>query len=222
MDPNKIYGFFFKGDFDNYYLGHQFEEIFKARIYSPYLEKNPKLKVVLDIGGNLGLFSLYASKYAESVFCVEPSAEHFDNITRMITFNELSNVRPLKKAIFTEDITLPLFGNKNKTMYSLHSAVADQSIQPELVEAVTLATLFKANNIEHVDLMKLDVEGTESEILSSQSFKEVADKIDTIVLEVHNWNGRHPNQVKEALKNNGFTVESIPNDANILVARRSK
>ena len=213
---NKLHAFFWLGDFDNYYLGHQTEEILKARIYAPYLE-NKTDAVVLDFGGNIGLFTLYAAKYAKQVYTLEPAREHFDCLTRMVDFNELTNVKLINKALFTEDITLPLFHNRNKTMYSLHTAVQDQSSEPEQVTAISLPTLFEEENIEHVDLMKLDIEGTELEIISSDGFREVAPKIDAIVLELHNWNGRHPNQAKEALKAAGFKVQTIPNDANLLV-----
>ena len=147
MDQNKTYGFFWKGDFDNYYLGHQFQEIFKDRIYKPYLE-DKKDPIVLDIGANIGLFTLYASKYAKQVYTVEPSQEHFDNIVHMINFNELKNIKLVRKAIYIEDKVFPLFHNANKTMFSLHQAVADPNLPSEQVEAVTLETLFKEEGIK--------------------------------------------------------------------------
>ena len=73
-------------------------------------------------------------------------------------------------------------------------------------------------------LLKCDCEGSEVEIFSSISFKNVAYKIDVIVGENHSWNGRHPNQIREAMKNNGFTYEILPKiqpqDADIFVAVR--
>jgi len=41
-----------------------------------------------------------------------------------------------------------------------------------------------------------------------------------IITEVHQWNGRHPNQIKDALENAGFDVKTIPNDASIIVATK--
>lgn len=219
MDQN-IKGFFWNGDFDSYFLGHQFEEIFKSRIYAPYLE-NVKDAVVLDIGGNIGLFSLYASKYAKQVYSLEPSLEHFDVFSRMVAFNQLHNVKPLRKALYIDNKDHHFFHNKNKTMFSLHQAVHDGSSQPETVQTISLDQLFEEEGIEHVNLMKLDIEGSEAEILGGEGFRKVAEKIDTIVLETHAWMGRHPNQVKEALKNAGFTsIEQIQNDAQLMVAKR--
>lgn len=216
----KINGIFWRGDFDNYYLGHQAEEIFKARIYAPYLEQvvDP---IVLDVGGNIGMFSLYASKYAKQVYTLEPSKEHFETIQEMLKFNEITNVKPINKALFMENAKFPFHHNKNKTMYSLHGAVSDGSSAPEEVEAITLDKLFEDEKIDHLNLMKLDVEGSEAEILASPGFAKVAPKIDVVMGELHSWMNRNPQQLVNNLKDLGFIVEQIPNDATLFVARRA-
>ena len=104
-------------------------------------------------------------------------------------------------------------------MKSLHMGTPGWK-EEEKVEAITLEKLFEENKIDHVNLMKLDVEGSETEILSHPTFKNVANKIDTLLIERHGWSGRHPNQLNEALKNAGFTIEQIPNSADLLVAKR--
>lgn len=217
---DKLQAIFWNGDIDKYFLGHQFEEIFKSRIYAPYLE-NKKDAVVLDIGANIGIFSLYASKYAKTVYSLEPSLEHYTVLTQMINHNGLSNVVPIKKAIYIENKELPFGGpDNNKTMTSLHTATWQNGKPNEKVIATTLDTLFKDYNIDHIDLMKIDVEGTEFEILASEGFRKVSSKIDVVIGETHSWANRHPNQIKESLKSNGFVVEGIPNDAQLFVATK--
>ena len=213
-------GIFWEGDFDKYFLGHQFEEIFKSRIYAPYLE-NKVAATVVDIGGNIGIFSLYAAKYAKQVYCVEPSQRHIAILNYMFQFNKLTNVKLIPKAIFTENTTLPFGGPvNNTTMRSLHTATWQDGKPDEQVETLTLDKLFDDEKIKHCDLLKLDIEGTEIEIFSGIGFKKVADKIDTIVTERHSWTGRNPRQLDDALINNGFKVLKIENDADIIVATR--
>ncbi|MBI2022159.1 FkbM family methyltransferase, partial [Candidatus Daviesbacteria bacterium] len=108
----------------------------------------------------------------------------------------------------------------NRTMRSLHMAIWPNGKNNEVVEAVTFDKLFEDEKIERVHLLKLDVEGSETEILSSDGFKKVAPKIDVIIGETHKWSGRHPNQVKDALKMNGFEVSGMPHDPEIFIARR--
>lgn len=214
-----MHGIFFNPPIEDNWLGHIVAEIYKDKIYEPYLIGKKDL-IILDIGANLGITSYYFSKFAKQVYALEPAFEHFDVLAHMLTFNQLTNIKPIRKAIFTENKKFPLFHNKNKTMYSLHQNVADGLSPNEMVEAITLDQLFKDENIDHVDLMKLDVEGSEVEILSSLSFHEVANKIDVIIGEQHSWSGRHPNQLREALKSNGFSYETLANDANLFVAKR--
>lgn len=139
----------------------------------------------------------------------------------MLAFNEIKNVKPLRKAIYMENGVFPFGGpTNNKTMRSLHMATWQDGKPDEKVEAVTLEKLFADEKLDHVDFLKLDIEGSEAEVLGSASFRAVAPKIDMILMELHSWTGRHPNQVREALKNAGFEVTGVPNDAEIIIAKR--
>lgn len=208
---------FFGDNAEQYFLGHQFGEVYKERVYEPYLIGRSDL-TILDIGGNIGVTSFHFSHFAKQVITLEPSKEHFEILKKMVEFNELKNVKLINKAIFMESKKFPLFHNANKTMFSLHGAVSDGT--SEEVEAITLEDLFKQEKLDHVDLMKLDIEGSEIEVFSHSSFKAVADKIDLIVTERHNWSGRHPNQLNEALRNAGFLITQIPANADLVVAKR--
>lgn len=219
---------FFEPPITSNFLGHQFAEIYKDRVYSQFIE-GKNLKTCLEVGANIGVVSYYFSQHFKEVYSLEPSLEHFEVLTKMIEYNKLDNVHPINKALFIKSGKYPLFHpldaegvENNKTMYSLHQGVANpQNAKSEEVDCVTLPQLFADHGIEHVDFMKTDIEGSETELFSSDSFREVADKIDTIVVETHAWSGRHPNQILEAFKSNNFTVEQIPNDATLLVARRN-
>jgi FkbM family methyltransferase len=210
---------FFNEPAENNYLGHQLSEVYKEQVYAPYLFGKTDL-TILDIGGNIGVTSFYFSHFAKQVITLEPSKEHFEVLKKMVEFNELKNVKLINKAIFMESKKFPLFHNTNKTMFSLHGAVNDNSSPSEEVEAITLEDLFKQEKLDHVDLMKLDIEGSEIEVFSHSSFKAVADKIDLIVTERHNWSGRNPNQLNEALRNAGFLITQIPSNADLVVAKR--
>lgn len=212
---------FFNPPIFSYFLGHQMAEVYKDKVYDPYVVGKTDLTIV-DIGSNIGITAYYFSHFGK-VYAVEPSAEHFNILTTMIKFNKLDDkIVPINKAIYIKPGQFEFYHNKNKTMYSLHGAVADTPGDLEKVEAIPMDQLFEENKIDHVDLLKLDVEGSEVEIFSSEGFTKVASKIDTIVTETHSWNGRHPNQIKDALENNGFKVKAIPNDASLLVAIRNE
>ena len=214
------HAFFWTGELDRNFWGHIFEELYKSRIYDPYLPLRKEGTLALDIGANVGLVTEFFSRHFEKVISLEPSSEHFGNFISMIDFNKLTNVTPVQKALYIEEGTFGFGGpENNKTMKSLHMGTPGWK-EEEKVETITLEKLFEDYKIEHCDLLKLDVEGSCIEILSHSSFKKVAAKIDTIIVEFHSWSGRHPNQLKEALKNNNFEVSTIPNDANLFVGKR--
>lgn len=211
---------FFQEPIEKNFIAHILKEIYFDGIYEPFLRGKKDL-TILDIGGNIGLTSYYFSQFAKQVYTLEPSLEHFDVMNTMLSYNKIKNVMPINKALYIKEGTFDFGGpDNNNTMRSLHSATWQDGKPRETVQATTLPVLFKEFNIEHVDFMKLDVEGSETEIVSSSSFKEVASKIDCMVIERHQWSGRNENQIVDALKFNGFKVGSIPNQTDLLVAQR--
>jgi len=210
---------FYNGRIEDNFLGHQMSEIYKDRVYAPLLEGRKDL-TILDIGANIGVTANYFSQFAKKVYSVEPSLEHFTVLLKTIEYNKLDNVTPINKAVYMKTGNLPFYHNPNKTMYSLHQAVHDPNNPPEKVDCITIEDLIKDNKIKKIDFMKLDIEGSEGEVLGHSSFSRIADKIQTMVVELHAWNGLHPNQIAEYLRLRGFEVKQIPNDANLILATR--
>lgn len=215
-----MHAFFFEPPIENNYIGHIVAEVFKDRVYAPYVE-GKKGKVCLDIGGNLGFTAYYFSRYFDTVHVLEPAKEHYAVLTHQLEYNKLTNVIPHNIALANFDGEGQFYHLENKTMWSLRPAGVDNTQQHETVKTIRLDTFLKENNIEHVDFMKLDCEGSEADIICSESFQNAADKIDMIFIEVHAWLGRNLNQLKEGLKMAGFkTIETIPNEAMLWIARK--
>lgn len=206
----------FSGPIESYFLGHQFGEMFKERVYDQYLVGRNNL-VIADIGANLGIFSIYASPFAKEIIAVEPDPNHFKDLQKNIEANNLT-VTAFNVAIANKEGEMDFYQNDNQTMNSLMPQVSQPNHKPIKVKVWTLSQLFEG--YDQIDFMKLDVEGKESDIIQSEDFIKVAPKIKEIVMEVHSWNGRHPNQIKEALNQNGFKVEIIPHQTTLWYAVR--
>jgi FkbM family methyltransferase len=215
---------FFNPPIFSNFIGHQMAEVYKDAIYEPYLRGKSNLNI-LDIGANVGVTAYYFSHFGH-VFAVEPSAEHFAILDTMIKFNRLEDkITPINKAIYIRSGKFDFYHPNNKTCYSLHAGVtpnpAGIEVGKEMVEAIPLDTLFEENKIEHIDLLKLDVEGSEFEILASEGFGKVAPKIDLIMGEIHQWANRNKQQLIDALENNNFKLEKITGEADLFVAKRN-
>ena len=223
MSNTQTQGFFFNPPLKNNFWGHIFSELYKDKIFDPFLPSKKEGTLCLEVGGNVGLVTYFFSQFFEKTFVLEPSMQHFDILVKMLDFNKITNVIPIPKALYLENGKFPFGGPKdNTTMRSLHMSTWDQGKWDEEVETITFDKLFEDEKIEHVDLLKADIEGSEIELLSGEGFKIVAPKIDTIVVESHKWSGRHPNQLLEALKNNNFEVSTMPSSAEIVVGRRKR
>lgn len=197
-----IEGFFFR-DFKNSYIPNILEEIYKHRVYDPFLVGKKDLTIV-DWGGNVGLTSYFFKDYAKQVYCVEPSVRHQEVIEKLIEFNNITNIKLCKYAIAEKDGTEKFYHNDNVTMFSLKDTVNNKDDFEE-VETVTPESFMQREGIEEIDLLKLDCEGSESEIVVSEAFANVAPKIKVIVGEWHNWTSMNQQQFKNAFEDLGFT-----------------
>ena len=219
--PDDLRAIFFYGELEHNWIGHQMVDIYHDRIFQTFLPLIKEGTLALDIGANIGLVSMFLSHAFERVISLDPSWEHFDALNRNLQVNKITNVKPIRKAIYIENREMSFGGPvDNKTMRSLHMSTWPGGKNSEVVEAITLDKLFEDEKIERVHFMKLDIEGTETEIFSSEGFQKVAPKIDTILYETHKWSGRNPNQIKDALKMNGFEINGFQHDPEIFVARR--
>ena len=210
-------------DFEANYIPEILEEIYKNKVYEPFLQGKKDL-VMLDVGANVGLWTNYAYKYAKRIYSVEPSQEHFECLVLMAMSNQFDNVIPVKKAISNENGTATFYHNNNTTMYSLNKAVSTGELkESEEVETITLDKFFEENNIEHVDFMKMDVEGSEGLIFGSEGFDKVKDKIDVILGEFHTWTGLNPEQFKNYFIDRDWSFRWLnQTSASIFCAERNK
>lgn len=207
-------GIFFN-EWEGSYIPEILKEIYTDKIFDPYFLGKKDL-TIMDCGANIGLTTNYFSKYGK-VYSIEPAQKSFDCLKKIIEQNELNAV-PIQYAISTKNGETTFYHNTNTTANSLFPELQDGDT--EIVKTRTLAEIFKEYNIEHVDFMKLDIEGEEFNVLGHDSFDEVADKIDVIMGETHAWTNRNPGQIYQALQNRGFKVKKIPSDANIFYAER--
>lgn len=208
-------------DWNNSYIPNILHEIYLQKIYAPFLSGKRDL-VLFDLGSNIGLWTLYAAQYAKKVYSFEPAKSTFEIGKKNIEDNGIMNVELVNKAVATEDGELTFYHSQNSTMNSLNEAVNTLPKEKEVVKAVRLDTFVKEKGIEKIDFMKIDVEGVEDKIFSSDSFISIAPIVESFVYEWHSWANANPNTINAGLKELGFTVRQIPSDATIFGAVRSR
>lgn len=122
----------------------------------------------LDIGANIGGYSLFLAAKAgpaARIIAIEPQPEVFGQLSYNIRLNPFGNVKAIEAAVADRNGELTLFLDpKNKGEASVKIVSADESRQVK-VPARTLLDIAQSEGLDHIDAIKLDVEGAEDIIL---------------------------------------------------------
>jgi FkbM family methyltransferase len=124
---------------------------------------------VVDVGANIGLYSILADKMvgsAGTVWAFEPSVESYQRLEKNLELNGCSRVRPVRVALSTLDEGVlqlksdPGFGDAYR--YLVPPEVVDASDRSsECVPITTLDAFSRREKIGNAPFLKVDVEGGE-------------------------------------------------------------
>lgn len=174
------------------------------RLYDDFFKDAEDL-TVLDLGGNIGLFSLYLQDRASAIYSVEPTPTHFD-ILKELT-QDYENIHPINVALHNQDGEIDFFiSNDNSTM---NSTVNQYGTQIK-VKSLTLDSLLKELNLDYVDFAKCDIEGSEMIALTTETLAPVKEKIGTWFIEVHATNTdifSNRDHIKQVFESVGYKVD---------------
>ncbi len=132
-----------------------------------------KSDVIFDIGANTGVYSLIACKQNKNaqIHAFEPSREIFISLKKNALKNS-DNIICNNKALSSKETTLTFYDTSGNTQTSsslhkemLQHQLSDDQIISYNVECTTLNNYCKINNIQQIDLIKLDVELHENEVI---------------------------------------------------------
>lgn len=154
-----------------------------------------KSKVTFDIGAYVGFFALLAAQANTDgqVYAFEPMAAIYQRLQNNIALNDLSNVETVFGAVGAEEGEAEFFhleGAELPTSSSLSQEFVkdNENITSTKVKIFQLDKFIAENNIERVDLMKIDTESTEPEVWRGASGLLERD---------------HPQMICEVLKDRG-------------------
>lgn len=157
--------------------------------------KNLDLKsgdVIIDIGGNIGIVSIYlAKKYpGVKIYAFEPVLENYKNFLKNIKLNNISSdiITLEHKAVTKDGRCINMNINPVNTGGSSISDIIGQGYirqkENSNVTSITLSNIIEKYNIENIKLLKIDCEGAEYEILQNIEPK-ILNKIELIRGEFH-------------------------------------
>ena len=170
-----------------------YHEIFNLMDYYKDREKRINVgDVVVDLGGNVGIFNRWAySQGASRVISFEPDRRYFKLLSlnadpRSILFNA-AVADSVDEFVLYESNHIggsTLFGSGNGNSYS--------------VRTYTLNYLFETGLIDHIDFLKVDIEGAEHHAFAGISDENLM-KVKTIAMEYHHGHFNKDEQLRDDL-----------------------
>ena len=170
-----------------------FEGLFFADEYYPI--RTRKDDVVLDVGANIGIFTLKVAKKVRRVISVEPEPQNFSILSKNIMTNNFSNVTLLNLAVSDKYEVVHFQGT---------GGTAEVSTTGTAVNAQPLDMILDKLGNPKITILKMDIEGYEGKVLSA--FNKY-DTIKQIVIETHSK--KLTDEVTQVLAKQGFLVSDI-------------
>lgn len=189
-----------------------FDEVFLREVYRLDGRISSNSPVIIDIGANVGYFSLYAYKEFSKakIVAFEPFPPNFELLEDHKQRNKLNDLTLDKRAVSGTDSMLKINYNPDVS-FSVGASMVEREGSSSTLEipAITLNELFSEYDVKHCDLLKIDCEGAEYSILFNSS-NEVFQRVDNIVIEMHDWVPKEegtPEQLISFLEERDFIVD---------------
>ena len=135
-------------------------------------------KLFIDVGANLGRYTILLGRNFDKVIAVEPDPNNVFFLMQNVKQANLSNVKILQCAVSDKDGTAFLYFSSHIAGHTLCKNLGKGEI---LVRTRTLASIIQSNT---ADLVKVDVEGAEWLVLKGA--EPILDRIKAWVVELHN------------------------------------
>jgi FkbM family methyltransferase len=173
--------------------------VVESREYNPPGFEIHAGETVVDVGGNIGTFTIHAARTAGHVFTIEPNTENFRLLQCNVRLNRLENVTLINAAVAGHDGHSQL----NCSGGGYHSIVEGRGgSRKEEVQAIRLGRLFDGYDIGNC-FLKMDCEGAEHQIFQSLESAYFS-RISRIAMEWHQVD----DQSCTALVKHGFRIDS--------------
>jgi FkbM family methyltransferase len=184
-------------------------EIYGEKIYTPssLLQYWHGSRVILDIGANKGIFSIYAASLFPNsiIYAYEPNPEIFSMLRENIQLNDLERRCILSNcAVWSKNELLPFTLGNPKNPGTGQIRIDGKALSHiKMVPGVAFTEILRA--CQEVDFLKMDIEGAEYEAILYTPYDELR-RIKFMAMEYHGSQDHHVHDLTAYLKAAGFSV----------------
>ncbi|MES1243473.1 MAG: FkbM family methyltransferase [Acidobacteriota bacterium] len=159
-----------------------YREIFREKPH--ILEVGHPPKVIVDGGANIGASSVdFALRYPDArIIAIEPEEHNFQLLVR--NSMPFPNIFPVRGALWCKKACVQVIdGGSGAWGFQTVEGDLDGRSVMQTVPAVTVDGLMEEYGISFIDILKLDIEGSEVEVLETSA--SWLPRVDTLILELH-------------------------------------
>ena len=157
-----------------------YKQVVKREEYRIQLAQRPT--TIVDAGANIGLTSAYfASRHPDvRILAIEPEAQNFELLLKNTA--PYPNIQAVRAALWSESGVIGVVDSGTGAWGFRTEAMTD-AMAGNAVRAATLDELLDEHGFDHVDLLKMDIEGAEVEVFADTS--AWIDRVNVVVAELH-------------------------------------
>lgn len=168
--------------FRQVFYGFEYKPLVET--FSNYFSPDGKLDII-DAGSNIGLTSLYLSRFFPNArfICIEPDGANYDVMTFNLLENRVTNSNRLKAGLWSRNAKLELVNDfRDGKDWSKRVRETDD---PSGLESFSVGHLVSQFGLGKIDILKMDIEGSEKEIFSPGADVSFLDITKCIAIEIH-------------------------------------
>jgi FkbM family methyltransferase len=155
-----------------------FIHVFLYEDYALRVKKNPQY--ILDAGANIGLTSIFwANQFPDAIIiALEPEAGNFNALKN--NTQRYPNIRPMQFALWNKDSYIRIVDSG----LGEWAFTVEETQSKEDIPAISIESLCTKHKIQHFDLIKIDIEGSEKEVFESANTEWYLNT-DIVIVETH-------------------------------------
>lgn len=180
-----FFGFKIEG-FDYNTIRFLFKEIFYRNEY--FFECKSQKPIIFDCGANIGMATLFFKwLYPKCiVYSFEPDKKTFKLLQRNIRKNKLKNVFLFNLALSDKNGTVDFYSDsKNPGSLIMTTKNNESNDTKTRVKTISLSNFLKKEKIKKIDFIKMDIEGSEREVIEDLANNKQLDYVSKICVEYH-------------------------------------
>jgi FkbM family methyltransferase len=166
-----------------------------------------QIRNIVDCGANIGAASLYFIRHfpGAQLIAIEPDSGNFDCIKRIFKLNGIVDAHLENKGIWYRpsmlSISTSFRGGENWSFRVQEDPAGD-------ICGVTLNSILDAHGWQHIDILKIDIEGTERLLLEhgASELQDILRKTKILAIEIHEEFGVYADFFKFLTDNNFIIV----------------